>query len=100
MCGWCDALQLFLLHQDEEVVVNELRPLREQSVRGVEVTHVACGYGTIRNDIFFMFSACSHGYYPARGDLVDVVCVEYRHRYNNWRAYRVMQPEDKKYEIQ
>ncbi len=69
--------------------MNEIRPLRGVSVSGVEVTSLNRGYGTIRNDIFFTVSACCRGYYPSRGDLVEVECVEYKHHHSNWRAYRV-----------
>lgn len=93
-------LQLFLLHQDDEVTVNEVRPLREQSMCGVEVTHIAHGYGTIRNDVFFTLPACCHGYYPSIGDLVDAECVEYRHHHNNWRAYRITRQVDDRYGIE
>ena len=80
--------QLYLLYQDEEVTINEVRPLRECSVHG-EVTYVTHGYGTIQQDIHFTISACCRGYHPRKGDRVSAECVEYKHHRNNWRAYIV-----------
>ena len=81
-------MQIMLLHQDGEVTVNDVQPLREQEVTGV-ITNLAHGYGTIDQDIHFTLSACPRGYQPIRGNKVKVQCVEYKHHKNNWRAYRV-----------
>lgn len=88
LCSECVLLQIYLLHQDDEVTVNDVCPLREQTVSG-EIIHLAQSYGTIDGDIHFTISACCRGYYPAKGDQVSAICVEYRHRKNNWRAYSV-----------
>lgn len=77
-----------LLHQDDETVVNEVRPLREEIMFG-QVSFVCQRYGTIENDIYFTLSSCSRGYCPEVGDEVKCCCVEYNDSRSNWRAFSV-----------
>ena len=80
--------QNMLLHEGDDVTVNDVQPMRERSVTGV-ITYLGQGYGTIDQDIHFTLSACRRGHRPSCGDRVRAECVEYRHHRNNWRAYRI-----------
>ena len=77
-----------LLHQDDETVVNEVRPLREESIVG-RVSFVCERYGTIDNDVYFSHLSCVRGYCPTVGDEVKCSCVEYNDARSNWRAFSV-----------
>ena len=88
----CAILQVELLHQDGVTVVNGIKPLRERTLTGT-VNKFSHGNGMIDDDIYFTLSSCCHGYHPAIGDDVSVVCVECMHQRHNWRAYSVQPTE-------
>ena len=83
-----DWVQLTILHQDGQTLVNDVQPLREKTLTA-SVSSVSQGFGTIGDDIYFVFSACVRGYRPRVGEEVRVVCVEYQHPRSNWRATHV-----------
>lgn len=69
-------------------MVNGLKPLRERTLTGT-ISRISHGNGIIDDDIYFTMSSCCHGYRPAVGDSVNVVCVECTHQRHNWRAYSI-----------
>lgn len=83
-----DWVQVCLLSEDDETTVTDVRPLREKTIVDA-VTSLSQGFGLIRDDVYFTFSACARGYRPAVGERVTARCVEYKHPRSSWRAMHV-----------